>query len=131
MRPRPLPLTVAVILLVLLSLFGFPWLWRLLFPGAEEPPTFVIYTGIVLGVGGLVVAIGLWMMEAWSFWATVAVCVLNLLSGAPGLVLGPTAGIQITSALLEVVAVVIIVLVVLPSSRRAFATAHRPSPRVR
>ena len=127
MRSRPPTVTVAAILLVLLSLFGFPWPWRLLFPGVEEPPTFVLYVGLVLGIVGLVVAVGLWMMKAWSYWATIAVCVLNLLSGAPGMVLGPTAGIKVTSAALGVVAVLIIVLVVLPSSRRALAPAHQPS----
>ena len=127
MHSRPLPVTIAAILLVVSSLFGFPWAWRLLFPGVGEPPAFVLYTGLVLGIVGLVVAVGLWMMKAWSYWATIVVCVLNLLSGAPGMVLGPTAGIKVTSAALGVVAVLIIVLVVLPSSRRALAPAHQPS----
>ena len=118
---RPLPVTGAAILLVLLSLMGFPFPWMLLFPGVEEPPAFVIYSGIVVGIVGLIVAVGLWMMKAWSFWATIVACVLNLLSGAPGIVLGPTAGIQLLSAVLEVVAILIIVLVILPTSRRAFA----------
>ena len=131
MRSRPPTVTVAAILLVLLSLFGFPWPWRLLFPGVGEPPTFVLYVGLVLGIVGLVVAVGLWMMKAWSYWATIVVCVLNLLSGAPGIVLGPTAGIKVTSAALGVVAVLIIVLVVLPSSRRALAAVERPAARVR
>src|SRR5215212_4138194 len=121
MRSRPQGVTIAAILLVLLSLFNFPWPWLLLFPWAQPPPAFVIYTALVLGVVGLVVAVGLWMMKPWSFWATIVVCVLNLLSGAPGVVLGPTAGVQILSAVLEIVAVLIIVLVVLPTSRRAFA----------
>jgi hypothetical protein len=69
MHSRPLPVIVAAILLVLLSLFGFPWPWLLLFPGAEQPPAFVIYTGLVLGIVGLVVAVGLWMMKPWSYWA--------------------------------------------------------------
>jgi hypothetical protein len=131
MSPRPMPVTVAAILLALLSLFGFPWPWILLFPGAEQPPAFVLYIGLVLGVVGLVVAAGLWMMKSWSYLATIVVCVLNLLSGAPGVVLGPTAGIQVLSVVLEVVAALIIVLVVLPSSRRALATAGQPSRRVR
>ena len=120
---RPLPVTGAAILLVLLSLMNFPFAWRLLFPGVEEPPVFGIYSGIVVGIVGLVVAVGLWMMKEWGFWATIVVCVLNLLSGAPGVVLGPTAGIQVTNAVLGVVAVLTIVLVVLPISRRAFAAA--------
>ena len=120
---RPLPVTGAAILLVLLSLMGFPFPWMLLFPGVEEPPAFVIYSGIVVGIVGLIVAGGLWMMKAWSFWATIVACVLNLLSGAPGLVLGPTAGIQLLSAVLVVVTVLIIVLVVLPTTRRALAAS--------
>src|ERR671921_717209 len=119
MSPRPLLVTVAAILLVLLSLFDFPWPYMLLFPGVEEPPAFVIYSGYVLGIVGLVVAVGLWMMKAWSYWATIIVCVLNLLSGVPGVFLGPTIGIRVLSAVLGVVALLIIVLVIRPSSRRA------------
>ena len=131
MRSRPTSVTAAALMLVLLSLFGFPWLWRLLFAGVEEPPAFAIYVGFVLGIVGLVVAVGLWTMKAWSYWATIVVCVLNLLSGAPGMVLGPSAGIKVTSAVLEVVAVLIIVLIVRPSSRRALAAVERPAARVR
>jgi hypothetical protein len=127
MRSRPLPVTAAAILLVLLSLFDFPLPYMLLFPGVEEPPAFVIYSGYVLGIVGLVAAVGLWMMKGWSLWATIVVCVLNLLAGAPGVVLAPTAGLRATVAVTEVVAVLIIVLVVLPSSRRALETAERPS----
>ena len=127
MHSRPQSVIVAAILLVLLSLFDFPWPWMLLFPGAEQPPAFVIYTGLVLGIVGLVVAVGLWMMKAWSYLATIIVCVLNLFSGAPGIVFGPTAGIRVFSAVLEVVALLIIVLVMRPSSRRALEAAHQPS----
>jgi len=130
MRYRPQAVTVAALLLVLLSLFNFPWPWLILFPWAEPPPAIVIYTGFVLGVVGLAVAVGLWMMKAWSYLATNMVCVLNLLSGAPGVVLGPTVGVRVLSALLEVVALLIIVLVIRPSSRRALEAADRP-PRVR
>ena len=126
MRSRPQSVTAAAILLVLLSLFGFPWPWMILFPGVEGPPAFIYYSGIVLGIVGLLVALGLWMLKAWSLRATVIVCVINLLLGVPGIVLGPNA-VQVTSAVLAVVTVVIIVLVVLPSSRRALATADQPS----
>jgi hypothetical protein len=127
MRSRPQSVTVAAILLVLLSLFGFPWPWLLLFPWAQPPPAIVIYTGFVLGIVGLVVAVGLWMMKAWSFWATIVVCVLNLLAGAPGVFLGPTVGVRVLSAVLEVVALLIIVLVMRPVSRRALEAADQPS----
>ena len=118
MRSRPQSVTVAAVLLVLLSLFDFPGTHGLLFPGAEEPPAFVIYSGIVLGIVGVVVAIGLWILKPWSYWATIVVCVLNFLLGAPGLVVVPDAAPKAVIAVTEVVAVLIIVLVVLPSSRR-------------
>src|SRR5215212_7020644 len=123
MHSRPQSVIVAAILLVLLSLFDFSWPWMLLFPGAEQPPAFVIYTDLVLGIVGLVVAVGLWMMKAWSYLATNIVCALNLFSGAPGIVFGPTVGIRVLSAVLEVVALLIIVLLILPSSRRAIEAA--------
>ncbi len=129
MRSRPQGVTIAAILLVLLNLFNFPWPWLILFPWVQPPPAFVIYTGFVLGVVGVVVAVGLWMMKAWSYRATIIVCVLNLLSGAPGVVLGPTVGVRVLSAVLEVVALLIIVLVIRPSSRRALEAGQQP-PRV-
>jgi hypothetical protein len=131
MSRRPLALSVAAILLVFLSLFDFPWPYEILFPGVEEPPAFVIYSGYVLGTVGLVVAVGLWMLKRWSYWATIIVCVLNFLIGAPGVVMAPGAALKDLIAVTEVVAVLIIVLIVLPDSRRALATAGQPSSRVR
>src|SRR5215212_2461991 len=122
MSPRPLAVTVAAILLVLLSLFDFPWPYEILFPGVEEPPAFLNYLGYVLGVVGLVAAVGLWMLKPWSYWTTIIVCVLNFLLGAPGVVLAPGAALKVLIAVLEVVAVLIIVLVVRPDSRRALTT---------
>jgi hypothetical protein len=124
---RPLPVTVAAILLVVLSLFDSPWPYQLLFPMAEAPPAFVIYSGYVLGIVGIVVAIGLWRLNKWSFWPTIVVCVLNFLLGAPGVVMAPGGALKAVIVVGEVVAVLIIVLVVLPSSRRALATADQPA----
>src|SRR5215204_7585594 len=131
MSPRPLPVSVAAILLVLLSLFDFGWPYEILFPGAEEPPAFILYSGYVVGIAGLVAAIGLWMLKKWSYWATIVVCVLNFLSGLPGLLFAPGAALKALIAVTEIVAVLIIVLVVRPDSRRALTTAERPSSRVR
>ena len=139
MSSRPLPVTVAAILLVLLALSDFPWLFDFFFLGVEQvavgevegPPAFILYSGYVVGVVGLVVAVGLWMLKAWSYWATIVVCVLNFLLGAPGVVLAPGAALKAVIAVTEVVAILIIVLVVLPDSRRALASADQPSSRVR
>src|SRR5919199_1361148 len=131
MRSRPQPVSVAAILLVLLSLTDFPWLYHLLFPTmTEEPPAFILYSGYVLGIVGLVVAIGLWMLTKWSFLATIIVCVLNFLFGLPGLLFAPGAALKAVIAVTEVVAVLIIVLVMLPSSRRALTAAEQRSSRV-
>jgi uncharacterized membrane protein len=132
MRSRPQPVSVAAILLVLVSLTDFPWLYHLLFPTmTEEPPAFILYSGYVLGIVGLVVAIGLWMLKKWSFLATIIVCVLNFLFGLPGLLFAPGAALKAVIAVTEVVAVLIIVLVMLPSSRRALTAAEQRSSRVR
>ena len=121
MRMRPLPVTVAAILLVLLSLTDFPWLYWFLFPGAEEPPAFILYLGYVVGVVGIVGAVGLWMMKRWSFWLTLVVSVLNFLLGLPGVLFAPGIALKAFIAVTEIVAVLIVVLVMLPGSRRAFA----------
>jgi hypothetical protein len=127
MPSRPLAVTVAAILLVLLSLLDFPWPYELLFPGAEEPPAFILYSGYVVGIAGLVAAVGLWMLKKWSLWATIVVSVLNFLFGLPGLLFAPGAALKALIAVTEIVAVLIIVLVMLLSSRRALAAAERPS----
>ena len=126
MRSRPLPVTAATILLVLQSLTDFPFPWWFLFPGAEEPPDFILYSGIALGIVGLVVAVGLWMLRPWSFWATFVVSVLNFLLAAPGVLEAPTAALRTAIAVTAIVAALTIVLIVLPSSRRALRGA--PSP---
>src|SRR5919112_368391 len=134
-----MPLLAVIILLVLLALSDFPWLFDFLFLGVEQvevgevegPPAFILYSGYVLGVVGLVVAVGLWLLKAWSYWATIVVCVLNFLLGAPGVVLAPGAALKAIIAVTEVVAVLIIVLVMLPDSRQALATGEQPSSRVR
>ena len=121
MHSRPQTVTVAAILLALLSLMNFPLSWEVLFPGAEGAPAFIIYSGLVLGIVGLIVAVGLWMLKTWGFYAAIVVAVLNFLLGAPGVAMAPGAALKITILVTEVVAVLIIVLVVLPVSRRAFA----------
>ena len=128
MSPRPQPVTVAAILLALFSLMNFPGPWWYLVPGvAEVTPTFVIYSGIVLGIVGLVAAVGLWMMKAWSLWLTIIVCVFNILLNVSGLVMELPGGLKALIAVQTIGFVLALVLVVLPSTRRALAAAERPS----
>jgi hypothetical protein len=128
MRSRPLPVAVAAILLALFSLMNFPGPWWYVVPGAAEvTPMFVIYSGIVLGIVGIVAAVGLWMMKTWSFWLTIVVCVVNILLNVSGLVMVLPGGLKALIAVQTIGFVLGIVLVVLPSSRSALATADQPS----
>jgi uncharacterized membrane protein (DUF2068 family) len=117
---RPLPVNSAAIILALFSLASLP---LPLLPGAEEVPTVVLYGGTVLSIVGLIAAVGLWMMKKWSLWLTIVVSVLNILSSAPGIVMAPDAASKAIVVVGIVVPALIIMLVVLPTSRRAFAAA--------
>jgi uncharacterized membrane protein (DUF2068 family) len=120
---RALPVTVAAILMALFSLMNFPGPWWYLVPGAvEATPMIVIYSGIVLGIVGLVAAVGLWMLKRWSFWLTIVVCVVNILLNVFGLAMVPTVALQVAIAVQTVGFVLLLVLVVLPDSHRALTS---------
>ena len=128
MSRRPQPVTVAAILLALFSVMNFPGPWWYAVPGAAEvTPMFVLYSGIVLGVVGLVAAVGLWMMKTWSLWLTIVVCVVNILFNVSGLVMVLPGGLKALIAVQTVGFVLTLVLVVLPSTRRALSATERPS----
>ena len=120
MRSRPLAVTVAAILLALISLSNLlgPWL-----PGADVIPAVVLYAGIVQGILGLLATVGLWMLRTWGLWLSIVISVINLLTAAPGLVFAPDAATMFLAFVGVIVPALTIVLVVLPTSRRAFAAA--------
>ena len=84
---------------------------------------FVVYLGVALGVAGLLASAGLWMLRKWSVWLTIIVSGRNLLSAAPGVAFAPDIALQVAAAVTVVVSALIIVLVVLPTSWRAFAAS--------
>jgi hypothetical protein len=124
MRSRPLPVTVAAVIQALFSLVSLP---GPLLPGSEGVPDVVLYSGIVLGVAGLVASAGLWMLKKWGWWLTVVVSVLGGLSAAPGVGAAPNAGLQAAAIAGVLISALVIVLVVLPSSQRALGTPDQPS----
>jgi uncharacterized membrane protein len=125
MRTRPMPVTVAAILMALFSLMNFPGPWWYLIPGAvEETPMFVIYSGIVLGIAGLVATVGLWMMKRWSWWATIVVCVLNILLNLPAPAMVPTSALLAAIVVQTIGFIVTLVLIVLPSARHALTRSR-------
>ena len=116
MSARPLPVTVAAVLLALFSLLNviFPLL------PTEGVPAFVVYLGVARGVVGLLAAGGLWMLKRWAMWPTIVVSVLNLLAASPGLTAAPSALLRVLATVGVVGSALIILLVVLPDSRRAY-----------
>jgi hypothetical protein len=125
MPARPRAVTSAVILSALVAVTDLPFPWWYLFPGAEDAPDFVVYSGTVLAIVGLVVLIGLWLLKPWSFWATIVVMVLNFLLSAPGVFEAPGVALRAFIAVTAVVAALVIALVLLPSSRAALQGASR------
>ena len=121
-------MTAAAVLLALFSVlfnFSFP-LWAEAIPREEEVPAVVVYTSVVVGVVGLVGAAGLWRLRKWGIWLTMVVCLLNILDAAGGVVGAPNAALQVASAIGVLGFALIVGLVVLPTSRRAFRSS-RPS----
>ena len=122
MTARPGTLTAATILLLILSLSNFPWPWMVLFPGAEEAPDWVIYSGIVLAVAGLICTYGLWQRARWSYWPSIVVSVLNIIAAAPGLTEAPSTAIKIALVVTIIVAVAIVVLLLRREAKESFAS---------
>jgi hypothetical protein len=118
MPTRPPSVTVAVVLLALGSLLN---VITPLIPIMEGIPDVVVYAGVVLGVLGLVGALGLWMLKRWALWLTIVVSVLNILAAAPGMLgAAPTTTLRVLATIGVVGFALVIVLAVVPSSWRAY-----------
>src|SRR3954469_13632220 len=79
----------------------------------------VIVIGLVLGVFGLMSSYGLWRKERWGTSLTMVVQILQLITGAPGVILGPDTFTQVSSVILLLVNVAVIVLLLRRSERGA------------
>ena len=121
MRARPTPVSVAAVLLALLSVLN---LVSTVIPAfSSGVPAVVVYGSAVLGLLGLVAAYGLWSLNKWGVWLTIILSVLNISSAAPGIVFAPTTMLFVGAIVTIVGYALIIVLVVVPTSRRAFAAS--------
>jgi uncharacterized membrane protein (DUF2068 family) len=118
---RPPAVTVAVVLLALLSVVTMVPPSLMFSPAvAAEIPAFVTYLGFILGVVGLVAAYGLWALKRWSVWLTIILSTVSILLSVPPILFGPTVAIQVLNIVSDVAFALIIVLVLLPASRRAY-----------
>ncbi len=122
--PRPITLTIASVLLLLVSLFGLPAPFT-----PNGPPAPFSYIPLGVGVCGLPVVFGLWKMKPWGVRLSSMLAVLALLTDLPGLIFAPLAG-KVVSALVAVVYALVLVLVLLPATRKAVAATRTPVARV-
>jgi uncharacterized membrane protein (DUF2068 family) len=114
MPPQPPTVFIAMVLLAILSLTNLVPAQSVILEGN---PTAAVFLPLVAGVGGLVGAWGLWRLKRWALWLVIVVCGLNILMTAPELT---SPFMAIYAAIYIVVCALVIVLVVLPSSRRAY-----------
>ena len=115
---RPTSLIVALVLLALLSLGNLVFPFE---PGTNTIPPAIVYSAVAAGVIGLVAAFGLWKARRWGMILTIIVSAFNMLSAAPGLSAAPNPGLLVTAGVYVVLSALIIVLVLLPSARKAYA----------
>ena len=83
----------------------------------------VVVIGLILGVLGLVSSYGLWRKERWGLVLTMVVQILQIVTGAPGVILGPDTFTQISSVILLLVSVAVVVLLLRRPERRAAVTS--------
>ena len=114
MLPQPPPVFIAMVLLALLSLTNLVPAQSVILEGN---PTAAVFLPVVVGVLGLVGAWGLWMLKRWAMWLVIVVCGLNILMTAPEIA---SPAMAIYAAIYIVVCALVILLVVLPNSRRAY-----------
>lgn len=119
MTQRPTAVTVAAVLLALFSLLNL--LSTLIPEFSNGVPAVVVYGSAVLGLVGLIAAYGLWALKKWSIWLTIILSALNVLSAAPGIAFAPTTVLFVAALVTVVGYALLIVLVMLPVSRRAYA----------
>ena len=116
-KERPISTSVAAGVLALLSVVGLAAPLLL----SEGVPAAAIYVSVASGAAGLAAAHGLWTLRRWGTVLAVIVAVLGILSAAPGLAFAPTLGLLAQAIAGVVGSTLVLVLVLLPASRRAYA----------
>ncbi|GEM_PF-1525060 len=120
--PRPTTVTIASVLLLLVSLFDLPTPW------INGPPPPFSYIILGLGVCGLTAVFGLWKLKPWGMWLSIILAVVALIPAILGLIGAPLVG-KVVSALVFVVYALVLVLVMLPATRKAVTAARTPVAR--
>lgn len=121
---RPVTITAAAALQALLSLGGLAFSIPMLLSGGaapDGPPAFIMALGVVIGALGLVAAVGLWRGKRWGMVVTIVLRVIDSLSAAPGVAFAPTMALRLAAVLGIALSIVVIALLLLRASRRAYA----------
>ncbi len=127
---RPLTATIAIVLLMLMSVTGLilPLLSLLFSLTNPPPPPLIVRVDqiLVMGVGGLIAVFGLWKLKRWGLVLTGIIATPTLLLGVYGLLWPIPIEGKIASGVLGVLSALVLVLVALPATRRAYAAAPAP-----
>jgi hypothetical protein len=114
---RPQAVTAAVVITVATTLLSFPLMFL---PGMEDVPTGAIIFSIVASVVTLFSAWGLWQLRRWGAIVTFVLTLLNVLSSIPAFIERPSGWIVAWAAISIPISIAVLVLIALPSSRRAY-----------
>lgn len=117
---HPGTLSLAVLLLALIGVWG---LANPRLPGHSQIPPPVVIGAVVFGIAGLIAAAGLWAGKQWATRLAVIVSAVNALSAAPGIAFAPNLLLHVSSSVAVICAILIIVLVRMPATRRSLAPA--------
>jgi hypothetical protein len=110
---RPATVTVAMALLILLGL-------SVLLPfNTTDVPVAAIAIGFVLAALKIAAGIGLWWSRKWAAILGFVAVLLDALLAAPG-IFGSSAALQAYLVVGVLVSIVVLVLLALPTSRRAY-----------
>lgn len=115
---RPAPVTAAIVLLILDALCNFISIVGFLSGGAI--PAAIVAIQVVLGVAAIIAAVGLWGLHKWAAVLATVTAVLILLISANGVFHASTAPGKTFNALGVILSIAVIVVVALPTARRAY-----------
>jgi len=121
---RPLPVTIAILLHALLGLAAIvltvPAMTGPVSPD-DGPPMFIVVTSLVIGILSLISAWGAWQGKKWGMVSTIVLRALDALGSAPGIFFAQTTVLWISASVSVILAIVVIWLLLMPVSRRAYA----------
>jgi len=107
--------------LALLVILGIGHLFVPFLQDADRIPPVVVYGDVALGVLSLVAGFGLWNLKRWGIMLTFITAALNIVSAAPGVIAAPNVELRVITAIYVLVSLLIIVLMALPTERKALA----------